>query len=813
MLTTVFSRASVAAAVACLATTTLTIAQAGAQSTSPPGTLSAAATDNKVANAVSPAEAVKTDPTKPEAAKTEAAKTTYPTADTAAPAVAPASQEPAIEAAKRAEPAAAAPETAKTEPAKSEPAKSEPAKAEAARSEPAKSEPVRSEPPASQQATGQPPATEPTTGPTTNAAVPADPAASQEPASAAAQSQPVVAPTETGTVTTQPATSPDAAAATSQPAVPQQAVTQPAAPAVDPVTLATRTWLGTSANTSKFPKDDVGAAVAFYEARTEKPLWVADGGFTANAKSAMDEVRKADDWGLSAAAFDLPAAPATGATPEALAEAEGKLTLELLKYVRFAKGGRVNPLSLSRILDMVPPLKDPAVVIGELAAASAPDTYLREQHPKYSQFQALRKALVKARGPTEPAGEIDPALKVSLPGTKTMLKEGVDAPEVALLRKRLKVPAETGVAETLFDGKLDIALKAFQLEKGLKPNGYLTGVTRKALNREVEATRAPDPGRGTQRLVLNMERWRWMPEDPGRVYVWNNIPEYMTRVMKDGETIFKEKIIVGMPQWATPVFSANMEFVGFNPSWGMPDGIKTRELQPRLRSAGGGFLFFGGGGGGSIIRAYGLNVYRGGKQIDPDSVDWGSADVRNYSFVQPPGGKNPLGVVKFRFPNKHDVYMHDTTERSLFDQQNRAMSHGCIRVQDPMRFAEIMLEEGNHLDAAGVRRAIAGGGEVTLKYKVPVHMTYFTAVADDDGHVSTFADLYGHDSKLSTALTGRELRLDPAIDNPVIDTSSSVETSSAEDAPAASNTKQGKKKKVYKAPDTLADAISGFWMN
>lgn len=575
---------------------------------------------------------------------------------------------------------------------------------------------------------------------------------------------------------------------------------------------AVRVWLQSA---TKAAKDDLAAATAFYGARTEGPLWVDHAGFTAKAKSAMDEVRRADDWGLQASAFELPALTETAPSTDMLAAAEGKLTLELMKYVRFAKGGRVNPRSLSRILDQDPPVKDANIVVAELAAAAAPDAYLRDQHPKHAGFQNLRKALLAARGPTQPQAEVDPSLRVVLPQTKATLKVGVDAPQVALLRQRLKAPAEAGAKETLFDEKLALAVRAYQVEHGIKETGQLSGATRISLNREVEARRAPDPSRSTQFIVLNMERWRWMPEDLGKVYVQNNIPEFITRTYKGGEVIFKERIVVGQPAWATPVFSADMQFVGFNPSWGMPDGIKMRELAPRLKAIGGGDFFsslFGGGSGAASIRAYGLKVYYGGREVQPESVNWGSADLRQYSFIQPPGGKNPLGIVKFRFPNKHDVYMHDTIERELFAQSSRALSHGCIRVQNPKKFAAILLEEGLGVDEAGAQRAIAGGGEIHLEHRIPVHMTYFTAVADEDGRVSTYADIYGHDGKLSSALLGRAIRYEP-----IVETSSASEpaydgaSADASDAPPQQQ-KKGKKK-VYKSPDTLADAISGFWTN
>lgn len=632
------------------------------------------------------------------------------------------------------------------------------------------------------------------TGAVANAAAPSPPASAAPAATVATPPSSITPPAAT------------AAPATSQPAA---AVAPPAAP-VDPVVAAVRIWLGNAQNTSKANKDDVAAATAFYGARSEKPLWVETAGFTAKAKSAIEEVNKADEWGLSADAFEMPRFNVAAPSNEALAEGEARLTLELLKYVRFARGGRVDLSSLSRILDLKPPTKDPNVVITELAATSSPESYLRDQHPKHPQFQLLHKALLKARGPSEPAVEIDPSLKVSLPGSKVTLKVGVDHPNVALLRQRMKVPAEAGAKDTLFDEKLELALKAYQVEKGIKASGQLSGATRVSLNKEVDSHRAPDPERGTQMLVLNMERWRWMPEDLGRVYVWNNIPEYVTRTIKGDEVLFKERIIVGLPQWATPVFSETMKTIVFNPSWGMPDGIKTRELAPRLRAAGGGDFFsqlFGGGGAGASIRAHGLKVYYGGREVDPDSVNWGTADIRAYSFIQPPGGKNPLGNVKFLFPNKHDVYMHDTIERELFGSPNRALSHGCIRVQNPRRFAEVMLMEGNGLSEEQAASAAAGGGDVKLTNPIPVHTAYFTAVVDKDGHVSTFSDLYGHDSRLSAALTGRAMRYEPPLD---VVADEGGFTGSA----PSSNSKQTKtKKKSTSGPDTLADAISGFWMN
>ena len=630
------------------------------------------------------------------------------------------------------------------------------------------------------------------------------------PDTAAAGTDPNMEP-QSDTAATEREQAPEADTAAKEEAQPAEAVAAPVEVPADPVVQAVRDWLGGSPGNLTAAQADLDAVAAFYGARSEGALWVDAKGFTAKGQRAIDELNKAADWGLSPDAFALPRFNVPAPSTAALAEAEARLSLELLKYARHARGGRITPSSVSVLLDVAPPLKDPNAVIAELAKSDAPDRYLQGLHPQHEGFKLLHKALLKARGPQKAEVEIDPALKIRLPERQAVLKRGSDEAEVAELRRRLKVPAEGDVAETEFDENLEIALKAYQVEQQIRVTGMLGNITRRALNREVDELRGPDPGRMVQLIELNMERWRWLPEDLGKVHVWNNVPEYRARVFKNGEVIFDEKTIVGKPATATPVFSADMDFVGFNPTWGMPPGIKERELAPRLRRAAennGGFLFFSSGPTPSdVIRAYGLNVFHGNRQINPDSVDWSRANVQNYSFVQPPGPKNPLGRVKFIYRNKHNVYMHDTIEPGLFASSNRALSNGCIRVQNPMEFAAIMLREGNGLDEAGVERAIRGGGEIHHTKRIPVHMVYFTAQADETGRVSTYSDVYGLDGRISSALLGRPLPRDPA----------SIETASTEPGgqqrPRAGGQKSKAPSKASRTPQTLSDAITGFWLN
>lgn len=608
-----------------------------------------------------------------------------------------------------------------------------------------------------------------------------------------------------------------------EPEAPKQPIPTAALADASPVVVAAFAKLQDKAFSGRAAKADVEALLIAYGARKE-PMWTAASGLNDRAKSAVAEIAKADDWGLDARAFALPDAAAALSTPDALADAEAKVALAVLTYARHARGGRTRPLSISQMLDLTPPVKDPQTVLTDIEAASSAGDYLTGLHPQHEQFKRLKAELLKRRGPAVPEAAPDESLAVQLP-EGTTLKPGSLHGDIALLRKRLKVPAAFSGQETLYDDQLAAAVKEFQSSKGLKATGQLTPKTRQALNREGAPAKAENP-RDTQRIVINMERWRWMPDDMGRVHVVNNVPEYVTRTFKEGKEIFKEKIIVGQPTWPTPSFSAEMKTIVFNPSWGVPDGIKAKELKPRLQKAGGGGFFdqlFGGGGGGaSVLKAYGLTAYRNGKPVDPGSIDWSNADLRQYSFIQPPGSQNPLGFVKFMFPNSHDVYMHDTTQRSLFSESRRPYSHGCIRVNNPGRFAEILLAEDKGWGADRVSSARRSSETVSLDQHIWVHNVYLTSWVDDDGKVASFGDVYGLDSRVSQALGGKAIQ---SYEGPVkqIETSS-INDEAAEGDDGAAEPQPAKKKKTsdkkqkspsstYRMPESFSEAMSGLVAN
>ncbi len=463
----------------------------------------------------------------------------------------------------------------------------------------------------------------------------------------------------------------------------------PTAAVLSPLKIAIQQQLGNGASKA-IDKADRAAVAAYYSEPDSIAVWVAEGRFTPRAISAVEEIRRAGDWGLAPSSFDIPDITETLATPEAQAAAELWTSLAVLKYARHARGGRIDLGLLGRNVDQKPPVIDPKTVLLGIATTSDAAAYLRGLHPKHPQFEKLRQALLSARS--------TPAASLSAQS----------------------VPEPTGKSA-----------------RG--------------------SARAKPPGDATQRILVNMERWRWLPADLGHFHVWDNIPEYRMRVMKEGKVAHTETIIVGKPSTPTPIFSAEMKYVIFHPTWGVPDGIKVNEIAPSLRRS----SSIWGGSDPAILRRHDLRVSYNGRPVDPSSVNWESVDIRSFQFTQPPSSSNVLGVVKFRFPNKHDVYMHDTPEKELFSRTEKAFSHGCMRVKNPRRLAEVLLAEDKGWSSAQVGNAIAGGStqEVTLTKQVPVHVTYFTAVVDDDGQLKTFADLYGHDSRISAALEGRPIKL------------------------------------------------------
>ena len=265
-------------------------------------------------------------------------------------------------------------------------------------------------------------------------------------------------------------------------------------------------------------------------------------------------------------------------------------------------------------------------------------------------------------------------------------------------------------------------------------------------------------------LRANMEMWRWLPDDMGTqtgaigkgMYVFNNIPEFMQYVYKDGEIVRTERIVVGQLDKQSAVFSRPLKYVVLRPAWTVPESIKVNEIWPGLIR------------GGRVITHFGMDVQRNGHSVEWRKINWAKADIREYDIIQPSGPLSVLGHVKFSFPSQHTIYMHDTPDKYMFNASVRTLSHGCLRVRNPMALAEMILKEDKGWGPDKIAELDKSGplnNEVPIDTRIPIHIVYFTAWVDGDGKLKDFRDIYGHEKRVTLALDGQWDKIDHGKDD------------------------------------------------
>jgi murein L,D-transpeptidase YcbB/YkuD len=456
-------------------------------------------------------------------------------------------------------------------------------------------------------------------------------------------------------------------------------------------------------------------AINFYKPRGGKPIWIRHGKLTPQARQAVNHLARAAEDGLNPADYRVSAADELGrsvSSIERTAAAELGITEAILRYIRHATSGRVDPATLRQGVRASLHEPDPVMTLASIAIATDPAAVLASLNPPHSQYLALKQRLAELRA----TGQVSAKGPEKLLPAGPVLRQGMADARVHLLRLRLGVPTTDG---DVFDDLLAQAVRQFQKQRGLQVTGAVGEATLAALNKR-------SPISPEHRLIVNMERWRWIPRDLGSSHVFVNVPGFLMEVIENGLSVHKARVIVGRPSTPTPIFSDEMEFVVLNPSWNVPQSIIEKEYLPKLSDDP------------DFLARQGFEVTKQGDSI---------------SVRQPPGEANALGRIKFMFPNDFHVYLHDTPSRELFGQAKRALSHGCVRVDNPLVFADLVLGKMGGWTELQLLASEAGEEQlVKMKRRLPVHLTYFTATFTAEGEFKIFEDVYGLDAQMILAL-------------------------------------------------------------
>lgn len=499
----------------------------------------------------------------------------------------------------------------------------------------------------------------------------------------------------------------------------------------------------------------------FYEGRQFAPTWTSEGRPTEALSQLLRAVRRADRHGLRPDDYHL--TEIEDAVSRLNSESEPRSNrahtvadLDLLAtdaYLLLGShllGGRVDPetfepnwIAQRRTRDLVTHLEE-AIRAGSVRIS------LEALDPPQPEYGRLMRELERYR-------EIAMAGGWSTVPSGPVLRPGEDDERVPILRKRLRtegydVPSagsapgpeidpETGSEPDLAYGpELEEAVRNFQHRHGLDADGVVGPQTLQALNVTADAR--------ADQIALNMERWRWLPEELGSPHVLVNIAGFRLDVVEDGRSVMDMRVIVGRPYRTTPVFSDRISYLVFSPYWNVPHSIATQDILPQVKQNP------------AYLQEQNLRVLQGwgsdARPLDPASIDWSRLTAGHfpYRLRQEPGPSNALGTVKFMFPNRFNVYLHDTPARALFAQSVRTFSSGCIRIERPGDLAAYLLPEESGWTAEKIEAARIAGSEETvhLSDPVPVHLLYWTAWVDDADTIHFHRDVYGRDARLEVAL-------------------------------------------------------------
>ncbi|MFC1734122.1 murein L,D-transpeptidase, partial [candidate division KSB1 bacterium] len=396
-----------------------------------------------------------------------------------------------------------------------------------------------------------------------------------------------------------------------------------------------------------------------------------------------------------------------------------------LLYTSHLLSGKVNPESIDPEWYVSRREGDPVELLKSALNKNAVKQAVQESIPRHNVYQGLKKALSKYDKIFQQGGW------KSIPEGET-LKKGMENERIKLIRDRLiaseDLPGNNSANPNLFDEILLKAIKRFQENCGLYPDGEIGNSTIAAMNISAESR--------INQIKVNLERWRWLPKEYSNYYIKVNIANYTLEIFKNGKKERIHKAIVGKDYRRTPVFSSKITYLVLNPTWTVPPGILNADVLPAVRKNV------------NYLKTKNLTVYdRDGNPVDLSTVDWYSQTVKTYTYRQPPGPDNALGAVKFMFPNKFNVYIHDTPSKELFNKSERSLSSGCVRVQDPLEMAEFLLNDSDNWNLDRIKKYILTKKSLTIQLKEQpfVHILYWTAWTNDAGVVQFRKDIYERD--------------------------------------------------------------------
>ena len=476
------------------------------------------------------------------------------------------------------------------------------------------------------------------------------------------------------------------------------------------------------------------ALSAYYRQANYQPLWTAKGSKARGRRTALLKAfDQAGLHGLPTNVFNSDAVKALISSARSEAERatlEVELSRLFLQYARSVQTGVLVPSRVDSEIVRKVPYRDPLATLVAFSKSSA-SGFLKALPPKNGEYARLMKEKLRLERLLGQGGwgETVPAKS---------LKPGASGTAVAHLRNRLiRMGFLKRTSTTTYDDSITAAVQQFQVAHGLETDGVAGAGTMREINRGVQE-------RLTQ-IIVAMERERWINRPLGERHIWVNLTDFKAKVVDRGRVTFETRSVIGANDGdrRSPEFSDVMEFMVINPSWYVPRSIATKEYLPMLQRNP------------NAVSHLEMRDSRG-RTVSRSNVNFAgfSAKTFPYSFRQPPSRGNALGLVKFMFPNKHNIYLHDTPAKSLFARESRAFSHGCIRLNDPFDFAYHLLAKQTGDPEGFFKARLATGTEsrVDLKEAVPVHLVYRTAFTSPKGRVQFRRDVYGRDAKIWQAL-------------------------------------------------------------